>query len=272
MSKKPAAAEFIEAERQVSDANMLSSATIVISAPSLGSVHTSTRTLPAFVAAQLAIHYPQKVNIGVLTDVLRAFEEYDRLRLDPGSESFDSAFDLRFVPLADALAIKRSVYQNGAVCRFVYENFVWAATIKHTVLQDVDDSGLPRYVYFLQLILPSDAHVFKEGAVIETDTASVMSTKTKRGEEVASFIAFAADFVQRVTGLKIEIGRDKVVAQYDDVEQRASFSVLFDQTKRFEVAWEYGVHERAARLTSEEIAFMQAHQDDIFSVLEGASS
>lgn len=209
----------------------------------------------------------EKVNIGVLTDVLRAFEAHDPLRLNPGSDSFDPAFDLRFVPLADALSIGRSHQLPSAICKFVYEDFLWAATIKHTVLQDADDSGVFRYVYIVQLSLPSDAHVVKQGAAIESGTASAT-----RGDEVAAFFTFMADFVQRVTGLKIEDGRDKVVAQFDDIEQRASFGVLFDKTKRFEVAWEYGRHERAARLTSDQIAFMQAHQDDIFSVLGGASN
>jgi hypothetical protein len=217
-----------------------------------------------------AINYPAKVNIGVLSDVLRAFE--DMPRPIPGSADFDPAIDLRFVPLADALMMNRSVIQNGVPTVFTYEEFVWAATVKHTVMQKRVE-GVSRYVYIVQLILPSDSHVFKDGAVNEADPAgTTMSAKSKRTDEVVPFFKNVARFVQKVTGLTIQRGRDVIAAEYDEVEQRASFSVTFDKTREFVVAWEYGTYQNAEKLSEEEIAFMEAHQDDIFSVLEASSS
>jgi hypothetical protein len=191
----------------------LSPATIVVEAAP-GSVHSSSRLLPTFIADIIAKNFPKQLSLHVLTDILGGFAEniegidfrFQRLRVQFGTPVAESA---------PAIPVE-----------FTYDGFDWNATVRHSVTKKKHPVSKKRqWFYITHVQLPCDSYVFRDELCTgENDNRLATSDSTEIGRHALEFSNVVLSFVSHVTGRR---DYAHVLPMYDIVAHRASIIVLF---------------------------------------------
>jgi hypothetical protein len=147
--------------------------------------------------------FPEKLRIGVLADVLRAFDDEcdDDLRKNLNFTNLHEYKDQHVWHAATPISVP-----------FTFEGFEWTATIRETVMKidnkETRRAGEPKrkvWTYIIHVQLPNDSYI--HSPEVRADEAQMITANTDAGREVQALSNKVFDFIERVTSPPRSVAR-----------------------------------------------------------------